>query len=120
MTPADDAARQSAPEPGPKSGEPLPPYLAALTGGSGTLLRVRVIPNAPRSGPDGLRGDRLLLRIKAPPVEGRANEAVIAWAAEAFGLRQAEVEIVRGAHQRDKDLVLAGVTPADAARALAV
>lgn len=85
-------------------------------------LDLRVAPNAPRSQAEGLwngpDGARLKLRIKAPPVEGKANEAVIAWAAGAFGLRQNQITLARGEKGRAKTLRLDGISLADASRIL--
>lgn len=56
---------------------------------------------------DGPRGRALLVAVRARAVDGRANEAVVAALAEAFGLRRREVEIVTGRHRRDKVVELA-------------
>lgn len=77
---------------------------------SGVILRVRVAPNAAKTAAEGLRQDRLSLRIKAPPVEGKANEEVRRWAAKAFNIRASHVDLLRGEHAREKDLLLEGVT----------
>lgn len=75
----------------------------------GVVLHVRVSPNAAKTKPEGLREDRLALRVKAPPVEGKANKEVLRWAAAAFGLRKSSVCLLRGEHAREKDLLLAGL-----------
>ena len=90
---------------------------ACLTAqGGGVVLRVRVSPNAAKTAAEGLRLDRLSLRVKAPPVEGKANDEVRRWAAAAFGVRASKVSLVRGEKSREKDLLLEGVELA-AARA---
>jgi uncharacterized protein (TIGR00251 family) len=89
---------------------------------SGVVLRLRVTPNAARSQATGLLGDagegRLALRVKAPPVEGQANEAARRWAAQTFSLRPARVSLLRGSRSRRKDLLLEGLDPAEAAATL--
>ena len=84
----------------------------------GVLLRVRATPNAARTAAEGLRGDRLSLRVKAPPVEGKANEEVCKWAAKAFKIRVSAVSLLRGARAREKDLLLAGVASERASQIL--
>ena len=90
--------------------------LSALA--EGTVLRLRVVPGAARTEAQGLLGDRLKLRLQAPPVEGKANKAALEWAAGAFGQRANSVRLLRGGKSREKDLLLAGVAPEAARRAL--
>lgn len=85
----------------------------------GVALRLRVSPKAARTAAGGLRLDRLSLRVKAPPVEGQANEETRRWAAKAFNTRPSRVRILRGEHARDKDLLLEGVSLEEAGRILA-
>lgn len=68
------------------------------------VCRLRVQPRAARAGLAGVLGDRLKLRVHAPPVDGAANAAVVRWAADAFGVPASAVEIVAGASTRDKTL----------------
>lgn len=68
------------------------------------VCRLRVQPRASRAGLAGVLGDRLKLKVHAPPVDGAANLAVLRWAAEAFGVPSSAVEIVSGATTRNKTL----------------
>ncbi|MGH9039851.1 MAG: DUF167 domain-containing protein [Acidimicrobiia bacterium] len=68
----------------------------------GVLLQVHVQPGAGRSAVVGRHGDALKVRVAAPPVEGRANEATEALLAEALGLDRADVELTSGATSRSK------------------
>ena len=68
------------------------------------LVAVHVQPGAARTEPAGLHGDRLKVRLTAPPVDGKANKALIAWAAGHFGVAKGSVELVRGASSRQKTL----------------
>ncbi|MEN6624647.1 MAG: DUF167 family protein [Candidatus Sumerlaeia bacterium] len=76
----------------------------------GCVLRLRVTPGARKTSPEGILEGRLRLRVQAPPVEGKANQAAAAWAAKTFGIRPSAVTILRGDHSRQKDLLLSGVT----------
>lgn len=71
-------------------------------------LAVSVVPNAKRSGADGLHDGALRVRLAAPPVDGKANEALVAWVAEALGLPRRAVSLVRGQTSRRKWLALDG------------
>jgi len=66
------------------------------------VLRLHVQPGASRTEYAGLHGDAHKIRLAAPAVEGRANEALVAFLAEAFGARRRDVEIVGGASARRK------------------
>ena len=94
----------------------LPPYLSDADGA--TLVRVRVQPRAGRDSIDGVRGNALVVKVKAPPVGGKANDAVCRLLAKAAGLPPTRVELVRGASARDKVVRLPGVAAAEAAERL--
>lgn len=68
------------------------------------LLHVHVQPGASTTQAAGLHGDRLKVRLAAPPVDGKANKALVAWAADHFGIPKAAVELVRGQTSRQKTL----------------
>jgi uncharacterized protein len=89
--------------------------------GADWLLDVRVQPRASRTEFAGLFGDRLRVRLNAPPVDGRANAALVAFVAEACGLPRGRVTLERGATGRDKCLRLHGMeaVPPALQRALA-
>ena len=78
----------------------------------GVIVRVRVIPRAGRSAFDGTRDGAVLVRLKAPPVEGAANEELIAFVAKALGVARREVTIVGGAQSRQKRLRIDGLDAA--------
>ncbi|MGH9373913.1 MAG: DUF167 domain-containing protein [Vicinamibacterales bacterium] len=77
---------------------------------SATLL-VRVIPRAGRTAVGGRRGDALLIRLAAAPVDGAANEALIALVAELLGCPRRDISIAAGEKSRNKRLRIAGLTP---------
>jgi uncharacterized protein len=65
-------------------------------------LRLHVQPGAKRTEVAGVHGDVLKVRLAAPPVEGRANEALVHFLAESFGVTLKQVIIVRGETSRRK------------------
>lgn len=68
----------------------------------GWLLAVHAQPGAKRSEVAGLHGDALKVRVAAPPVEGRANAALIAFLADALGVPKKSVTVVKGETSRRK------------------
>lgn len=81
-------------------------------------FEVRVVPRAGRDAIRGLHGEALRVAVAAAPVEGAANEALIALLAEALGVGKRDVEIVSGEHSRQKRVRVRGTSEA-AVRALA-
>jgi uncharacterized protein (TIGR00251 family) len=73
-------------------------------------LELHVQPGARRSELAGLHGERLKLKIAAPPVEGEANKAVCAFVAELFGVARSAVQLIRGERSREKTVVVIGAT----------
>lgn len=78
-------------------------------GDDGLTLSVRVTPGARRSEVVSTDGDRLRIKVAAPPVEGKANAEVVRFVAELFRVRRSAVSLVSGDHSRDKVLWVAGV-----------
>jgi uncharacterized protein (TIGR00251 family) len=76
------------------------PCLAAR--GDGSLLNMAVVPNARRTGADGLHDGALRVRLVALPVDGQANELLVEWLAHELGLPRRAVRVVRGATSRRK------------------
>ncbi|MCX5872577.1 MAG: DUF167 domain-containing protein [Deltaproteobacteria bacterium] len=71
---------------------------------------MRVTPNSSSEavvlGPDG----KLAVRITSPPVEGKANKALIKVIAKKLGVPQSAVSIQRGEHSREKSLLIRGIS----------
>jgi len=76
---------------------------------SGVTFVVRVVPRASRDEIVGIHGDALKVRLTAPPVEGRANEALVAFLAQRLGVRKSQVEIIAGATSRRKMIRITGL-----------
>jgi uncharacterized protein (TIGR00251 family) len=85
---------------------------------SGVSFAVRVIPRAQKAGFNGVREGALMVRLAAPPVEGRANAALQALLAAALGVRRSQVSLRTGEKSRTKIVRVEGVRP-EAVRALA-
>jgi hypothetical protein len=88
--------------------------------GQSALLSIRVQPRAKRDEVVGERAGAIVIRLKAPPVDGKANAALIDFIANAANLPRSRVEIVRGATAREKVVRVAGIAEKDLRRALGV
>jgi uncharacterized protein (TIGR00251 family) len=77
----------------------------------GVFLHVHVQPGAGRSAVVGRHGNALKLRVAAPPVEGRANEAALALLATVLDVPASEVELAGGGESRVKRWRVRGITP---------
>ena len=86
--------------------------------GDSIRVRVHVQPRASRSEVVGMHGAALKVRLHAPPVDGAANQALVALLAERLGLPMRAVRIVTGGTARAKTVEIDGTTEA-AVRALA-
>jgi uncharacterized protein len=83
-----------------------------------TVISVRVIPRSPRTRLDGMRDDAFLVRLAAPPVEGAANDALVAFLARHLRLPRRNIRILSGATSRDKVVGITGLDPASIRNAL--
>lgn len=90
--------------------------IVAIPGG--VRLEVHLQPGASRTEVAGLHGDRLKIRIAAPPVDGKANAALIAWIAAQCGVPRTAVRLVRGAASRRKTVDIGGVSAGEVRKRL--
>ena len=74
------------------------------------VLDLHVQPGAKRTEAAGRHGDRVKIRLAAPPVDGAANDELVRFVAEAFGVPKRNVEIVSGATSRQKRVRITGAT----------
>lgn len=81
---------------------------AAIWQGTALLLNVHVQPGAATDEVVGMHGDRLKVRIKAPPVDGKANLHLIEFLAHLFGVPRSQVHLVRGESGRAKTVRIDG------------
>ena len=84
----------------------------------GCTLTVRVHPGARKSGVTGVHADGIKIALTTPPVEGRANEALIALLAEILHLPRVRIAIVSGLTSRTKIVRITGKSAAEAEAAL--
>ena len=82
--------------------------------GTGVIIALRVVPRAHRSEIVGEHGGALKVRLAAPPVEGAANRALVAFLARCLEVRKQQVSIESGEHSRQKRVRVAGLTAAEA------
>ncbi|HET9799063.1 MAG TPA: DUF167 domain-containing protein [Gemmatimonadaceae bacterium] len=80
------------------------------TRGGAVRVAVHVQPRASRSEIVGLHGAALKVRLQAPPVDGAANDALIALLAERLGVPRRAVRVVAGAASRAKTVEIDGTT----------
>ncbi len=73
------------------------------------MIRVKAVPGAKRDEIVGLLGDRLKVRVSAPPEGGKANEAIVALLADALRVRARDIEIVAGRSSAEKSVRVTGV-----------
>jgi uncharacterized protein (TIGR00251 family) len=73
-------------------------------------LSVRVQPRASRNEVTGLVGDQLKIKLTAPPVEGAANDACLAFLAKLLDLPPSRLSIIQGARSRNKVVRITGLT----------
>lgn len=84
----------------------------------GCTLAVRVHPGARKNGVTGVHADALKIAMTAPPVDGKANEALIAFLADALRLPRARIMLVSGLTSRTKLVRITGKSAAEVTAAL--
>ena len=65
-------------------------------------ISIYATPGAKNTQVAGMHEQALRLRLAAPPVDGKANTALLAWAAKTFGVSKKQVELLHGAASRQK------------------
>ncbi|PKO87654.1 MAG: YggU family protein [Betaproteobacteria bacterium HGW-Betaproteobacteria-12] len=81
-----------------------------VSGDGSILLTLHIQPGASRSECAGRHGDALKIRLAAPPVDGKANAALIAFVAARLGIARAAVTLKSGQTSRRKILKIEGST----------
>lgn len=76
-------------------------------------LELKTIPNAPRDEIAGWLGDALKVKVHAPALEGRANDALLEFLADKLGVHRRDVTLVRGDKSRHKVVRITGLMLAE-------
>src|SRR5579871_2083922 len=84
----------------------------------GCTLSVRVHPGARKNGVSGVHAGAVKISLTSPPVDGRANEALIAFVAEVLRIPRGRVNLVSGMTSRTKVLRVTGKSAAEVQAAL--
>ena len=82
------------------------------------LIPIKAVPGARRDEVVGMLGERLKVRVSAPPEDGRANKAICTLIAAALGVKPRQVEVVAGSTSPEKTLRIEGADPHAVARLL--
>jgi uncharacterized protein (TIGR00251 family) len=86
--------------------------------GGSCLLAIKAIPGASRSEVSGVFGEAIKVKVQAPPVEGRANEALLKFLAQSLDLPPRSLSLARGDTSRHKLVKVSGLSLAEARRRL--
>jgi uncharacterized protein (TIGR00251 family) len=86
--------------------------------GGGAIVQVRVVPRAAQNAVQGFHGDYLKIRLQAPPVDGKANAALVEFLSGLLGIPRRQVALLAGATGRKKRLLISGLSAADVKRKL--
>jgi len=81
-------------------------------------LAVHAVPRASRSEIVGLHGEAVRVRLQSPPVEGKANKALLELLAKELGVARRSVTLSAGDSARSKVVHIAGLTPAEVLKRL--
>lgn len=76
----------------------------------GICIEVKVEPRSSKKGLGGVLGNKLKVKLTAPPVEGAANEQLVEVLAEAFGIKKSAIKIIRGQSSKNKVVELSGLS----------
>ena len=77
-------------------------------------LKLRIVPNGKRNEVTGEHGDAVKIKIAAPAIEGKANEALLEFLAEKLGLHRRNLTLIAGEKSRDKLIEIAGLDATEA------
>lgn len=77
---------------------------------NGVYISLHIQPGAKREAIAGLFGSSLKIALNAPPVDGKANAALLRFLAAKLGVAKKQIELCSGAASRDKRVFVSGVT----------
>lgn len=90
----------------------------ASSGPGGALLYLRIQPRASKNEIVTMEDGSVKVRLTAPPVDGAANEALVAFLADTLGIAKSQVEIISGHTSREKVVRITGVSDEEIMRLL--
>lgn len=76
----------------------------------GITVKVHIVPNSSKTQIIGEHGDRLKIKIKSPPVDGKANEEILEFLCEKLGIKKHLAEIARGHSSKSKDIFISATS----------
>ncbi len=76
----------------------------------GVQISLHVLPNAPKSQIIGEHNGALKIKIKAPPVDGKANEAIVEFFSRLLKVSKSSIEILKGDKSKAKKILIHGLT----------
>ncbi len=76
----------------------------------GVQISLHVLPNAPKSQIIGEHNGSLKIKIKAPPVDGKANEAIVDFFSRLLKVSKSSIEILKGDKSKAKKILIHGLT----------
>ncbi len=79
-------------------------------------MRLRIRPGSSKKEICGLHGEALKIKLFAPPVEGAANKALIAFLSKALGIKKSSMRLASGERSKDKRVFIEGVSMAEMER----
>ncbi len=82
------------------------------------ILKLRIVPNAKRDEVVGEHGDAVKIKVAAPAVEGKANEALLEVVAKKLGVHPRAVSLIAGPKSRNKVIAVEGIEAGEARRRL--
>jgi len=84
----------------------------------GVIINVHAVPRAARDAVQGLHGDALKIRLHAPPVDGKANEALVDFLSETLNIPKRDIKLKSGLNQRRKIIAINGLSLPEAEKRL--
>mgnify|MGYP001610936666 CR=1 FL=1 len=77
---------------------------AISVSGNNTIIHLHVQPSASKTAIRGMHGNRIKIAVKAPPIDGKANKALIEFFATALNVKKNKISIISGEKSREKTL----------------
>jgi len=87
---------------------------------NGVIITVHAVPRAAKDAVQGLHGDALKIRLHAPPVDGKANEALISFLSKMLNIPKSNITLKSGTNQRRKIVFIAGISAQETSRRLGI